>query len=80
VRRRCRHRGPAESARDVGADGIADFVESHAVAGVDAVKVADAMVRHVGHFGEAAFHTAIVAVINEAVMDTRVVAEAVSRL
>src|SRR6266576_20850 len=64
----------------MGADRFADFFEGIAAAAVDAEKVADAIVGHVSHLGQAAVDTAIVPVINEAVCDRHVVTEAVSDL
>ena len=64
--------------RDVRADGVADFLEGFSVACVGAVEVADAILGQVGHVGEAAFHASVVAVIDEAVVDAGVVAEAVT--
>src|ERR1035441_867478 len=62
------------------ADGIADLAEGSAIGGVDAIKVAHVIFRQIGHFCDSAVHAAIVPVIDEAIVDTGVVAQAITSL
>src|SRR5579872_6524877 len=64
---------------DVGTDSLADFFKGVTVPAIDAEEISDVLVGHVGHIGQSTFDASVVAVINEALLDAPVIAEAVCR-
>src|ERR1700676_994032 len=71
-RRGWQRRSP-QFVRYIGPDGFRGLAKSISAAAVDAEEIADVVVGHVGHFGEAAFDAPVMPVINEAVFDAPVI-------
>ena len=65
---------------DVGADCFGNFFECASISAVDAEKVADTVIGHVGHIRQAAFHATIMPVIHEAIFNAPVIAQPVAGL